>query len=159
MWVTYVGLALLASVCALAWFKGGIAERLGCVIYGLAWVLTLLAEWKAGDDFPLVAMLSIDALAATGFLVLAIRYNNLWLGAAMMLQGVQLGLHAMALTSTADISVGGYNLFALMLNLISLLILVSIAGGVGATSMMRRKARKRSQGRNDPRPYAASPAN
>ena len=159
MWVTYVGLVLLGAVCAFAWWKGEMAERLGCGIYCWAWILTLAAEWQAGDDFPVVAMLSVDALAAAGFLVLAIRYNNLWLGAVMMLQGMQLGLHAMYFTSSPNLLLFGYNLFALMLNLISLAILITIAGGIGASAMKRRKSRQRAQGRERPPSYAASPAN
>jgi hypothetical protein len=141
MWVTYLGLALLAAVCAFAWFQGTTADRLGCGIYCMAWIIALAFEFVAGDEFPLAAVLTMDALAATGFLILAIRYNNLWLGAAMMLQGVQLGLHAISYTST-DLRLFGYNLFALMLNLISLLILITIAGGVGASAVKRRRERR-----------------
>ena len=142
MVVPLLGLTILGSVVGFAWFKGDMGERLGAIVYAGAWMIALGAEWYTGESLPVVPILILDTLIATAFLLLAIRYNNLWLGAAMMLQGIQLGMHAISFTSAPDIHVLGFNVFALTLNLISLFILVTIAGGVAATAKQRRRSRQ-----------------
>jgi hypothetical protein len=140
VWLTIFGLALLAGVFTFAWWKGDAAARLGSIVYAGAWVVAIAAEWITNDTLPIVPMLALDTFVATGFLVLAIRYNNLWLGAGMMLQGIQLGMHAMYFTSAPNIQLYGFNLFSLVINLISLFILLTIAGAVGGS--LYRRARQ-----------------
>ncbi|MDO8910729.1 MAG: hypothetical protein Q8N10_10605 [Phenylobacterium sp.] len=41
-----------------------------------------------------VPHLVLDGVLALSFLVLAVRYASLWIGAVMLLQGVQFSLHA-----------------------------------------------------------------
>ena len=150
MWLTIFGLALLAGVFAFAWWKGDAAARLGTIVYAGAWIVAIAAEWITDDTLPIVPILALDTFVATGFLVLAIRYNNLWLGGAMMLQGIQLGMHAMYFTSAPNVEIYGYNLFSLVLNLISLMILITIAGAVGGTAYTRaRQRRARARARPD----------
>jgi hypothetical protein len=140
--ITLIGLSLLAAVFALAMWKGDVAARLGAIVYAGAWLVAIGVELYT-NTVPFAVILSLDTLVATAFLVLAIRYNSLWLGAGMMLQGVQLGMHAMYFTSAPDATFLGFNVFALVLNLISLFILITIAGAVGAT-MFRRLRHGRS---------------
>ncbi len=141
MVITLIGLALLAAVFGFALWKGDVAARLGAAVYTVAWLVTIGVEIYT-NSVPFAVILSLDTLVATVFLVLAIRYNSLWLGAAMMLQGIQLGMHAMYFTSAPDVSFYGYNVFALVLNLISLFILITIAGAVGATVFRRAQQRR-----------------
>ena len=148
MVITLIGLALLAAVFALAMWKGDVAARLGAAAYAGAWLLTIGVELYT-NSIPFALILSLDTFVATAFLVLAIRYNSLWLGAGMMLQGVQLGMHAMYFTSTPDTTFMGFNLFALVLNLISLVILITIAGAVGGT-LYKRVRHRRLQERRAP---------
>ena len=79
---------------ALSIWKGGTAERWAGSLVVLG-ALTALAIHRTvpADMLPLV-LLFAEFLLACGFLVLAVRYANLWLGAAMLLQAVQFSLHA-----------------------------------------------------------------
>jgi hypothetical protein len=141
--ITLIGLALLAAVFALAMWKGDTAARLGAVVYAGAWIVAIAVELYT-QTVPFAVILSLDTLVATAFLILAIRYNSLWLGAGMMLQGMQLGMHAMYFTSSPGVEVFGFDLFALVLNLISMFILITIAGAVGATMFRRARQRRMS---------------
>ena len=143
MLITLIGLTLLAAVFGLAMWKGDAAARLGVITYTVAWLVAIAAELYT-QSVPFLLILSLDTLVATAFLILAIRYNSLWLGAAMMLQGMQLGMHAMYFTNAPEATFYGYDIFALVLNLISLLILVTIAGAVGGT-LFRRARQRRAQ--------------
>jgi hypothetical protein len=85
--------------------------------------------------------LFLDAPVAVVFLVLAIRYNSLWLGAAMMFKGVQLSLHATHLTDEADSKIAGANVYSLELCFVSLLISAALIGGTFAAIRERRARR------------------
>src|SRR4051812_32740570 len=92
--ITVLTLALIAvGGCVFAIVKGGPGERYGAAIYGLSLVAEAGYEFISGQAAPAIPMLAVDLTIAVGFLVLAIRYNNLWMGAAMILQGIEFGLH------------------------------------------------------------------
>ncbi len=141
--VVAIGELLPVATCLFAWFKGGWAERLGAGLYGLSVLGTAGVEILTGQSTPVMAELFFDTAVAVGFLVLAIRFNNLWVGAAMMVKGVQLAVHATRLTDGEDAVAGGVNLYAASLNLISLLICLILAGGTFATMRQRAKLRGR----------------
>ena len=141
---------ILIAPCLFAWFKGGPAERYGGAIY-TASVLGEFLLVLAGYNLPTLAELGLDSLVATGFLWLAIRYNSLWLGAAMMIKGLQLGLHAMHLTDMTDPTFKFFNLYLLALDLISLMISLTILLATLASMRAQRKA-KRSRAMTAPRP-------
>jgi hypothetical protein len=126
-----------------AWFKGAPAERYGAALYMASIILGgIFPAMVFGYDLPTLAELGLDALVAAGFLWLAIRYNSLWLGAAMMIKGVQLGLHAMHLTDMTDPrSFHGANLYLLALDVVSLMISLTIFFAALASIRARRKAR------------------
>ncbi|MES2343108.1 MAG: hypothetical protein V4597_15655 [Pseudomonadota bacterium] len=88
LWVAII------AVCAFGLLKGGPAERFGA---GLT-LLISAAFVVVNELVPELARpnphLVLDGLLALGFLVLAIRYASLWIGAVMLLQGVQFSLHA-----------------------------------------------------------------
>ena len=92
-------------------------------------------NWQA-----VVLEMVCDSCAAAGFLVLALRYNSVWLGAAMMVKGAQLALHATHLTDHEDPHVAGANLYALGLTVISFAILGIILAGTIASVGARRRA-------------------
>ncbi|HZL01463.1 MAG TPA: hypothetical protein VFC47_16375 [Caulobacteraceae bacterium] len=85
--------AVIFGAFFFALWKGDRPEKLGAglnltagvVATGLMILLT---------DAPPLALLAIDAALSAGFLILAIRYASLWLGAALLLQAVQFSLHA-----------------------------------------------------------------
>lgn len=133
--------ALLVGSCVFAIIKGRPAERLGGLLYLVSFLFdtaVVLLAWKFTQQLP---MLMFDAAVAVGFLVLAIRYNNLWLGAVMMLKGAQLALHATHLTDEADVSVGGWNLYFMGLNTISVMISSTLILATRA-SLRARRARR-----------------
>ena len=130
---------LPAGACLFAWWKGGPAERYGSSIYAVSVLGTMCIELVTGQATPVTEELFLDTAVAVGFLALAIRYNNLWLGAAMMVKGLQLGMHATRLTDGEDAVSAGLNLYALGLNLIALVILAILFSGTIAS--MRQRAR------------------
>jgi hypothetical protein len=113
---------LLLGSCIFAMIKGRAAERLGAALYLVSVLFDVVVGLVTGKSAPLVPMLMFDALVAVGFLALAIRYNNLWLGAVMVLKGIQLACHATHLTDDADMQIGGWNVYILALNTICALI-------------------------------------
>lgn len=142
--VVGIGILLPIATCIFAWFKGGKAERFGATIFFAAGMGTLTFEMLTHQSTPVVAELLLDSAEAVGFLVLAIRYNNLWVGAAMMLKGLQLAVHATHLTDEADPMFAGFNLYAASLNLISLLLCIVLLGGTVA-SIRRRVAERKAR--------------
>jgi len=110
----------LPAMCAFAWAKGGPAERYGSTLYCVSALGAMLVRLLIRQPLPPAFELIMDALVGVGFLLLALRYSSLWLGAAMMLKGVQLSLHATHLTDTVDAKIDGFNVYAASLNLITL---------------------------------------
>lgn len=129
-------------VCLFAWSRGGPPERYGAFIYTLSVVASVAVQAAVGLEFPAAQVLGTDFAVAVGFLVLAVRYNSLWLGMAMMLKGVQLALHAIHLTDGSDLWIAGFNLYAVALNLITLALLGVF---VAATLSHQRRLHARRQ--------------
>src|SRR6185436_6544982 len=88
------GFALLLGAFAFALWKGDVAERIGGSLNLAAGLFALAVHPLLDKDLQPVALLVVDAGLAIGLLFLAIRFASLWLGAAMLLQAVQFGLHA-----------------------------------------------------------------
>ncbi len=139
--VVPLGILLPIGTCVFAWFKGGGAERYGAALFWLSGLGTLGFEMVTGQATPVLEELFLDMAVAIGFLALAIRYNNLWLGAAMMVKGLQLAVHSTHLTDGEDPYFAGFNLYAASLNLVSLLICLILLGGTFAA--IRRRKRER----------------
>jgi hypothetical protein len=142
-------IALLVGSCLFAWIKGGAAERWGALLYAGATLLTMGFELATGQSTPVVEELFLDTAEAAGFLALAVCYNNLWVGVAMMVKGMQLAIHATHLTDGEDPMFLGFNLYAAGLNLDSLLICLILAGGTFAA--MRQRAKRRREAAAAPR--------
>lgn len=130
-------------VFSLALIKGGAAERLGAALMVSDWLftvgLTALVGVLMGEGVPaLPANLAvlIDFFFSVGLLGLALRFGKLWLGAALVLQGVMLAMHAMALSPEAP----GFVLYAGFLNVTTCLLLFSLL--LGTLAAWRRRAAK-----------------
>ena len=80
--------------CGLALWKGGPAERSGAILILVTWLGSTVIQAIAKAYILPIVFLASDALLAAGLLLLAIRYSNLWMGAAMLLQAIGLSLHA-----------------------------------------------------------------
>jgi len=92
---------LMLAVCSYAYLRGGKAERAGSILLVGTSVLTALVEGAMltllhnvdQSAFLLVRLVS-GGVTALGFLVLAVAFAHLWLGAAMLLQAAIFALQA-----------------------------------------------------------------
>lgn len=88
LWVAII------AACAFGLIKGGPAERVGAgmvLLISIAFVIVNEVVPEFGRPVP---HLVLDGVLALVFLALAVRYASLWIGAVMLLQGVQFSLHA-----------------------------------------------------------------
>jgi hypothetical protein len=137
--MTVLGLTLFAAACCgYVFVKGGPGERYGAGIYGFVWVSVSAYEFLSGQAAPSVPMLGADLAIAFGFLILAVRYNSLWLGAAMIMQGAVFGLHVSRLTEANEPRLFGLHFYVLAMNVISVLILFVMVGAALNTQHRRK---------------------
>jgi hypothetical protein len=136
-----VAWGFIGGACGFAAFKGGPAERVGAVAFFLSNLTYLAFQLITGEAAPIVQSLFMDFAVAFTFLVLAIRYNSLWLGVGMMVMGAQFSLHAAHLMDLGDPYLGKLNLYAFSLNMVDLAICVILVVAARATLNKRRKAR------------------
>jgi len=129
----------MVGVCVFAWVKGRPAERYGATVFLASSLIIVGLEIWTGQSVPVVPEVLLDTAVAVAFLVLAIRYNNLWLGAAMIIKGVQLAINGSHLTELDDVKFAGFDLYAALLNLISLLILLIFFAATLASVRARRR--------------------
>ncbi len=155
--VVPLGILLPVATTLFAWFKGGPAERYGASVFCTSVLGTVSFELLTGQSTPVMEELFLDTGVAIGFLALSILFNNMWLGGAMIIKGLQLAVHATHLTDGEDPTFLGFNLYAASLNLISLLICLILIGGT--VSSIRRRARIRAgvAERQDPPPLRRAP--
>jgi hypothetical protein len=87
-------LAPLATLAFAVW-KGDLAVRLGALIYFLLNLVALPAVSRlAPGGGSETAQVIEDLIGSMGFLFLAVRFANLWVGAVMLVQAGQFSLHA-----------------------------------------------------------------
>lgn len=84
----------LLAVAALAIAKGRAPERYGATWMILNAALVAASEFVVPRSSKAIAYLILDAVCATGFLVLAIRYLSRWLGIAMLLSALIFAMQA-----------------------------------------------------------------
>lgn len=118
-------LLIIVATPIIAWRIGGPAERWGAILNSSAALAVIAAQIVTVTARPAIAFLAVDFTLATGFLVLALRYSNIWLGVAMLLQSAELTLNAVTLSAGRQPSA----LDALITNLISLGVVATILGG------------------------------
>lgn len=121
-------LLIIVATPIIAWRIGGPAERWGATLNSSAALAVIAAQIVTVTARPAIAFLAVDFTLATGFLVLALRYSNIWLGVAMLLQSAELTLNAVTLSAGRQPS----ELDALGTNLISLAVVATILGGAWA---------------------------
>ena len=149
MWFELAKLAVpmlyvtLSGVIVLAIWKGGRAERQGAILYLVLWLAASMVPSRAGSISFVNIFLAADGLAAFGFLWLAIRFSNLWLAGAMIAQGIAFGAHAFRLEE--DLGTPrwmGVNVYLLVMNLMSGLVLTLILCGTISTWKKTARSRK-----------------
>lgn len=131
------GWAVTLAVLGFAWWRGGAAERYGATLKVATSLVALLVHHLFNQDTISVALLVADGVLAVGFLILAIRYSSLWIGAAMLLQSGQFSLHAYYLVSELQRD----RFYAVSNNLVTLAILLCILAG----TVLAWRARSRAQ--------------
>ncbi|MDR3514156.1 MAG: hypothetical protein P4L73_21175 [Caulobacteraceae bacterium] len=136
---TLLGLASLAATGAFAWWKGGRPERLGTLVLAGTWLGADLVRGLSGEMVPIITLLASDALTSAAFLYIAIRYSSLWLGAAMIFRAIGFALHAAQLSDSEAPRWHGWIIYLLINNILSYLVLLSLAGGTVATILQRRR--------------------
>jgi hypothetical protein len=87
-----VGATVVAVAFAL--WKGDLPTRIAAVAYAVLQVATTFVDPRVGDVSGETALLAADFVCAVTFLIMAVRYASLWLGAAMLFQAAQFSLHA-----------------------------------------------------------------
>lgn len=131
----WMGWAVLVIVLVLACWKGSRAERLGVAIFLTGAVYAMAVYALAPRSLVPTLLLLGEGAMGGGFLFLALRHMNAWLGVAMLLQAIQFSLHAYYL-------VGGLprdRTFAMVTNLDSIGVLLCIL--VGTILAWRRRLR------------------
>ncbi|WP_297514849.1 hypothetical protein [uncultured Caulobacter sp.] len=89
-----LGWIVLVAILALAWLRGGAAERIGALIVLVSAACAVMIHLLAPKAVQAPLLLIDEVFVAVSFLALALRYMSVWLGAAMILQAVQFSLHA-----------------------------------------------------------------
>jgi len=120
-----VGWLVLLGTCLFAWIKGAAPERFGAALLLAGTIAALLIQTTLPVHARTTPTLIGEGVLALGFLILAIRYAILWLGAAMILQGAQFSLHAFYLVMERERDF----LFAVVTNLVTLAIILCILIG------------------------------
>jgi len=126
-------------VTAFALFRGGRPEQIGASINLACAIAAELAHMVWGPEDSSVPLLLIDFALALGFLLLAVRFASIWLGAAMLLQAAQFSLHAWYIVEERP-----HDLFYFRVNNIDTIgiSLVLVIGTVMAWRRRRRMARE-----------------
>jgi|HubBroStandDraft_5_1064220.scaffolds.fasta_scaffold179431_1 hypothetical protein len=83
-----------AATVVVALWKGDRATRAAAIAFAILDVATSIIRPRVGDVSSETILLVIDFFCAVTFLLLAVRYASLWLGAAMIFQAAQFSLHA-----------------------------------------------------------------
>jgi len=125
----YVGMVVTGVVCGLAFWRGGLPERIGGGLVLAVFLIGQIIDAAVPDAHQQVLHLCNDAFLALGFLVVALIYGNLWLGGAMLLQAVQFSLHAFYLVANRPHD----RLFAVVNNIDTAGIILCILAGTLVT--------------------------
>lgn len=133
--VAMFGWLLILAAFLIAWRLGGKPERQAALLILATSFLASFPGLVLDHDLKRLAYLALDGVVAGGLLLLALRYALVWLGVAVLLQGVQFSLHAYYLVANKAYD----NVYALVNNIVSLGVLCSLVIG----SVMAHRARRR----------------
>lgn len=137
--LTLYGLAVLA----LAFWRGGAAERLAAAILAVnlaaVWVVIFALTGGSNQMLGLLVQLTFDGAAALGLLYVVLRYGRPWLGIAMLLSAAQFALQSVYLV--ADLKKDYWHVLLNNLNFIA--IHLSLLAGTLQHWMRRAKAARR----------------
>lgn len=126
--------ALSVAIPLVALVAGKTPERIAALIFILATGVTALSGnfWKYKEIGNL--LLTIDGLMALSFLVLAVRYNYLWIALMMGAMAGYFSIHAYYLAIAIPLD----KMFAMASNIATAVVLLSLT--IGVWSSRRRPA-------------------
>lgn len=133
-----IGLIVLILVCVLVLAKGARPERIAALLVAASWSGLLVWQALSRQKVPEMALLVSDFVVATGFLLLAVRYASLWLGAGMLFQGAAFAMHLLHLSDPGE----NLRTYVMTVNLLSYAVLATIGGAAAVTWRARIRARK-----------------
>lgn len=133
--IALIGWLLILAACLTAWRLGGKPERQAALLVLTTSFLASFPKLVPDHDLQRVAYLALDGAVAGGLLLLALRYARVWLGVAVLLQGVQFSLHAYYLVAGKRYD----NAYAMVNNIVSLGVLCSLAAGAVLAWRARRR--------------------
>jgi hypothetical protein len=134
-YVAVIGWLLILAACFLAWRLGGKSERQGALLVLATSFIASFPGLIPDHDLQRLAYLAVDGVLAGGLLLLALRYARVWLGVAVLLQGVQFSLHAYYLVAGRRYD----NAYGAVNNMVSLGVLCSLVTGAVLTWRARRR--------------------
>jgi hypothetical protein len=123
---------VLLGILGLAFWKGGRAERYGAGLYGLCWIAVSLL-FTPVDHYSAVYLYGVyiaDFIIAVGFLLIALRFSNLWIALAMIAQGFSAAAHAYRLNDAETmIFYQGIPVWRVVINLTSFVVMAALLLG------------------------------
>ena len=126
--------ALNVAIPLVALVAGKTPERIAALIFGLATGVTAVSGyfWDYKEIGNL--LLTIDGLMALSFLVLAVRYNYLWIALMMGAMAGYFSIHAYYLAMAIPLD----EMFAILSNIATGVVLLSLT--IGVVTSRRRPA-------------------
>jgi len=134
-----LGLAALVATALFAWREGGRAERLGGVLLVLGWMVGGIARQMIGHPNVAGPFLS-DAVDATGFVLVAVRYSCLWLAPTLLIYSGGFTLRAIELGMFGSPQWPAMLNYATITDGLSYLVLFVVAWATYVTMMERQRA-------------------
>jgi len=129
-WIDFIAQILLmaaASVAAWRWGRQGV--RIAAAVNVFAFVLTSpVVLLPFGDQGRMWLTCSLDLLAAAGFLYAAARYNSLWIGVAVLAQGVQAAIDVIYVGQGSSFTRIHHFMFGAVENAFTYVIQIAILG-------------------------------
>lgn len=133
--VAVIGWLIILAASLAAWRLGDKPERQAALLILVTSFLASFPKLIADQELQRLIFLALDGVFAVGLLLLALRHARVWLGVAVLLQGVQFSLHAYYLVANRAYD----NAYALVNNIVSLGVLCSLS--VGSVLAWRNRCR------------------
>jgi len=135
-----LGFILSLVVCAFALLRGAAAERFAAFLISLTWVSGIVVSTFLGRTISSLVLqyifLGQDCIVAIGLLLVALRYAQIWLGVAMLLQSLELALNG---AQMADFGLS-FNTYMWFNNTVSYSLLAILFGATVNVTLQRRRA-------------------
>jgi hypothetical protein len=138
--LNWLQLLTILGCCVLAWFKGGVAERIGALcLFSATLVETALRGLLPPGIGQSWVNMGGEALLALGFLVLALYHARVWIGCAMVFQGLLLTNYALHWGGSSGLT---YLIYYMVGACLSILVPASLAVGVLTNWRARKDGRR-----------------